>query len=175
MKKLLLFMLFFVFFTILSCKKSEEPRLGLEMPYQVEFTIPAGIGAFDVHHFQIKNIPTRYDQLLAQANKSDADIVAIKTLEAALGGIFGDADLSFISQASVRVYQETDPNDYIEVAYRDVTPLDPGNQLPLFPSLANFKRLMNGPRFSVDVTLWLRRTTETDTDVRLNMKLNAEY
>ncbi|MCC7245214.1 MAG: hypothetical protein IT269_06020 [Saprospiraceae bacterium] len=175
MKYRLLFLLLCTLTFALSCNKDDETVPGFEMPYQADFTIPAGIGALDAHHFQFKNLPTRYSELLTQYNKADADVKGIKTLKAGIGGIFGDANLSFIQQVSIRVYNEDDPNDYIEVAYRDVTPLDPGNELPLLPSLANCKRLMTGTRFSMDVVLWLRQTTQTDSDVRISLILNAQY
>lgn len=145
------------------------------MIYRQNFTIPAGIGVFDVHHFQLKNIPTRYQQLLEQHGKTDADITGILTARAALSGIFGDANLQFVEQVSVRVYDESDPTDYVEIAYRQPTPLDPGNALPLIPSLADSKRFMTGTRFAVDVVLWLRNTTQEESDVRLDLDLKATF
>ncbi len=145
------------------------------MLYQANFSIPAGIGVFDVHHFQLKNIQTRYQQLLEQNQKQDSDIVGILTAESVLTGVFGDVNLDFIDQVSVRVYNESDPNDYIEVAYRQPVPLDPGNTLGLIPSLANSKRFLTGSRFSIDVVLWLRRTTTEENSVTLNLKLRTNY
>jgi hypothetical protein len=158
-----------------SCNKNDDAAPGFDMIYQQNFTIPAGIGVFDVHHFQLKNIPTRYQQLLEQYSKADADITGILTARAALSGIFGDANLQFVEQVSVRVYDESDPTDYVEIAYRQPTPLDPGNALPLIPSLADSKRFMTGTRFAIDVVLWLRNTTQEESDVRLDLELKATF
>lgn len=158
-----------------SCKKDDGPRPGFDLIYQQEFIIPAGISAFDVHHFQIENITSRYQQSLDQQGKTDADITGVLTQQATLSGIFGDADFSIVDQVSVRIYDASDPTDYVEIAYRYPTPLDPGNSLPLIPSLADAKRFIQNPRFSLDVVIWLRNTTQLETDVRLNLQMKATY
>lgn len=163
------------FFVVCSCHKDRDLGPGFDLPYQQEFNIPVALNVFEVHHFQLKNIPTRYAQSLTQASKTDAEVVGLLTAQGNLGGVFGDADLSFIEKMSVRVFNDGDPDDYIEVAYREPTPLDPGNNLPLIPTLADCKRLMIGSRFNIDVVLWLRKTTPTDTDVRLDLQLKAQY
>ena len=158
-----------------SCKKDDDQVPGFDMLYQQDFTIPAGIGGFDVHHFQITNIPTRYQQSLDQQGKTDADITGILTAQAIVGGIFGDADLSFVEQVSLRVFDESNPNDYVEIAYRQPVPLDPGNTLPLIPSLADTKRFFKNSRVSFDVVFWLRNTTQDETPVRLSLQMKATY
>jgi hypothetical protein len=175
MRNKIFLLLAFVALLGFSCNKADDPRPGFDLLYQEEFVIPAGIGVFDVHHFQIKNIASRYQQSLDQQGKTDADITGVLTEQAALSGIFGDADFSFIEKISVRIYNESDPSDYVEIAYRDPTPLEPGNSLPLIPSLADAKRFIKEPRFSLDVVLWLRNTTQFETETRLNLQMKAAY
>ena len=159
---------------LFSCTKDRENGPGFDLVYQQDFVIPPGIGAFAVHHFYLKNIPTRFEELLKQNGKTLEDIESVLTERATLAGVFGDADYDFIEQASVRVYYESDLKDFIEVAYRQPVPLDPGNTLPLIPSLANSKRFFTGaPRFSLDVTLWLRKTTQDEFPTRLNLQMRA--
>lgn len=174
MKKILLWSLLLLVISSVSCRK-EDQAPGFDMIYQEEFTIPAGIGVFQVHHFYLKNIQTRYEQYLTQHGKTNADITGIITAQAVLNGIFGDANLNFVDQVSLRVYDEANPSDYIEMAYRQPVPLEPGNSLPLIPSLADFKRLMTGTRFSMDVVFWLRNTTGQETDLRLDLQLKATF
>lgn len=170
-----LFTLILSVLSLLSCNKDRDLGPGFDMVYQHDFTIPAGIGAFEVHHFYIKDIPTRYQQLLTQQGKSDADITDIITASASLDGIFGDADFGLVEQASLRVYDSADPTDYVEIAYRQPVPPDLGNTLGLVPSLADAKRFMTSTRFSMDVVLWLRGTTQQETDTRLSLTLKARY
>ncbi len=171
----ILFLLLFTLFTLFSCHKDRDLGPGFDLPYQQEFNIPVALPVFETHHFQLKNIPTRYAQSLTLVNKTDAEVVGLLTANGNLGGIFGDADLSFIEKMSVRVFNDSNENDYIEVAYREPTPLDPGNSIPLIPTLADCKRLMTGSRFNIDVVIWLRKTTPVDTDVRLDLQLKAQY
>ena len=158
----------------LSCNK-EDTAPGFDMLYQQEFTMPAGIGGFVTHHFYFKNLPTRYNALLTQYGKTDDQITRILTAQAALTGVFGDANFDVVEEASLRVYHESAPNDYLEVAYRFPTPITPSNSLDLIPSLADSKRFMSDDRFSIDLSLRLRNTTPDETLVRLSLKLKADY
>ncbi len=176
MKSLVYSSSFIVFLLLgLSCRKDNDIAPGFDMVFQREFSIPAGIGIFDVHHFQLKNIPSSWQQYLDQHGKTDADISGVITAQASLGGIFGDADLGVIDRIYVRVYDESNQNDYVEIAYREPTPLDPGNVLPLIPSLADSKRFFSNPRFSADVVIYLRRVTQDQSDVRLDLTMRATF
>lgn len=175
MKSKFFFLLFFAAIAGLSCNKSDDQAPGFDMVYLQDFTIPPGIGAFEVHHFQIENIPSRYQQYLDQHGKTDSQITGIITAQATLGGIFGDANLDFIDQVSLRVYDESDPTDWVEIAYRQPVPLDPGNTLPLIPTLADAKRFFKNSRFSLDVVFWLRNTTLDETPLRLDLQMKATF
>lgn len=171
----LLFLFSLMAFAGFSCNKDDGVAPGFDMVYQREFSIPVGIGVFDVHHFQLKNIPSNWEQYLIQHGKSASDIKGVVSAEASIGGVFGDVDLSVIDRISVRVYDEANPNDYVEIAYRDPAPLDTGNVLALIPSLADAQRFFSNPRFAVDVVIWLRRTTQDLSDVRLDLTMRARF
>lgn len=157
-----------------GCQK-EEAQPGFDMLFQQEFTIPAGIGGVSTHHFYFKNITTRFDALLDQFGKTEGDISRIITSRAAITGIFGDADFSIVEEATLRVYQESDPNGFIEVAYRFPTPIDPSNTLELIPGLANSKRILAEDRFSIDLALRLRFNTTEEIPTRLTLQMKAVY
>jgi hypothetical protein len=157
----------------LSCNKGDERAPGFDMFYQETFVIPVGISQFEVHHFQFEALPSRYQQYLTQHQKTDAEITSILTGKAAITGIFGDANLDFIDQVSIRFYDQNTPNDFVEIAYRFPVPLDPGNNLPIIPSLADAKRFLSQSRFSIDVVLWLRRPTTEESEVRLDLEMRA--
>ena len=175
-KKHILFALACATLSFFSCKKDNNTGPGFDMVYTHEFSIPAGIGGFAVHHFYIKDLPSRYEQLLTEHNKTDADITEILTTAASLEGVFGDATYGvFIDKMSVRAYNVNDPTDYIEIAYREPVPADTGNALGLIPSLADSKRFFKNSRFSIDVVLWLRNTTQEETQTRLSLNMKARY
>lgn len=163
------------FFSGVSCNKEADQAPGFDMLFERDFVIPAGIGVFDTHHFQLKNIPSNWERYLQEVNKTEEEISRVVNGSASLGGIFGDADLSVIDRISVRVYDESNPNDYVEIAYRDPAPFDTNNVLPLIPSLADVKRFFKQPRFSVDVVIYLRQTTQEASDVRLSLNMRAVF
>lgn len=157
----------------MSCLKERELGPGFDMDYVEEFTIPAGIGNFQVHHFYIRDISSRYLAILDQQGKTDADISSILTAEASLNGVFSDADYALINQVSLRVFEEGKPDDWVEIAYREPVPTDPGARLDLIPTLANSKAFFSKTRYSLDVVIFLRGTTQVETQTRLNLKMRA--
>jgi hypothetical protein len=164
--------LFTLMFQI-SCLKERELGPGFDMDYVEEFTIPAGIGNFQVHHFYIRDISSRYLAILDQQGKTDADISSILTAEASINGVFSDADYALINQVSLRVFEEGKPDDWVEIAYREPVPTDPGSRLDLIPTLANSKPFFSKTRYSLDVVIWLRGTTQVETQTRLDLKMRA--
>ncbi len=159
----------------LSCHKDDGLAPGFDMVFQREFTIPVGIGQLDVHHFQLKNIPSNWQQSLDLHGKTAEEITGVITAQASIGGVYGDVDLSVVEKIFFRIYEESNPNDYVEIAYREPAPLNSGNILPLIPSLADSKRFFTNPRFSVDVVIYLRQITQDDSVVRLDLTMRATY
>ncbi|MDX1913325.1 MAG: hypothetical protein SFV22_17655 [Saprospiraceae bacterium] len=158
-----------------NCRKEDNLAPGFDMVYQREFVIPAGIGSLDVHHFQLINIPSDWDRYLTQHGKTAEEIAGVITSSATIGGIYGDADLSSILRISLRIYDTSNPNDFVELAYRDPAPLDPGNLLPLIPSLADSKRFFTAARIAFDVRIELRNTTQIENEVRLDLTMRATF
>lgn len=158
-----------------SCNKDEDVGPGFDLQFQRDFTVPPGIDVFAVHHFTIENIPTHFQDLLTQNQKTTADIARIITTKAVLTGVFGDADYDFVDQVSVRAFDKDNPTNFLEVAYRQPVPLEPGNTLPLIPSLADSKQFLSQDRANLDVVLWVRNTTREEMPTRLTLTLRAEF
>lgn len=160
--------------SLLACNK-ETLKPGFEIPFVAELTIPPGLNPFDTHYFIINNLTSRYDALLQQNGVTDADISGIATQQAGVFGIFGDENFDFVQEASLRVFPESNPDDWIEIAYRLPVPLNPGSRLDLIPSLADSKRILQMPRFSAALMLRLRRTPTIESDIRVNFIMRAQY
>ena len=161
--------------TLAGCRKDEEPRPAFPMTYQETVTVQPGIGQFVVHHFYMRNISSRYQQFLSENGKTDADIGRILLSRAVLQGTYFDANFDFIQEVSLRIFDESNPNDWLEIAYRLPVPIDPGNNLPLLPNELDVKRFFQNPRFSIDLVLTLRRTTTEETPTRVEMEFLAEF
>jgi hypothetical protein len=161
--------------TLGNCKKDNELAPGFDMIYQAEIVIQPGLSTDVVHHYYIKDLSTRYLTYLSQYDKQDVDVTKILPSQFALNGTFGDANYSFIDQAVLRIYNESAPNDFVEVAYRSPVPLDPGNSLPLIPNQPDIKKYLKGSRFSIDLALRLRNITQEETTTRLDLQFRAYY
>lgn len=161
--------------SLLACKKDNDLAPGFDMIYQQQFSIPAGLSEFVVHHFYFENLASRYDNLLSENAKTDADIKAILPIEAELVGVFGDANFDFLEEVSVRVYPASKPNSHLEFAYRYPVPLNPGNQLAIIPGLADVKTFLKEDRFNLDLALRLRKTTVDLSEARLSVRFRANY
>ena len=159
----------------LGCNKSEENGLGFDVLLERQFSIQPGIGPLVVHHFYLENVPTNFQQYLHQAGKQPEDITKVLTSRASLDAIYDEHKLDFIDRISIRLYDERTPNDYIEIAYRDPAPLDPGSSMGLIPSLADSKRMIELDRVSIDVAMELRKTTPDEIPVKLSLLLRANY
>jgi hypothetical protein len=157
-----------------SCKK-DDTTPAFDMTFRQEFTIQPGLSVFSTHHYYLKNLPTFYGQLLSDNNKTDAQITRIEPTQINLSAVFGDANFDFIEEASIRVYLESDPSDYLEFAYRFPVPLETGNNLGLIPGLANVKRFLSQDRYSVDISLRLRDTPTEEIPTRLDWIFKAKY
>jgi hypothetical protein len=160
-------------FTLGNCKKETEATFVFDMVYQASFTIQPGLGIDVVHHFYLKNISSRYMTYLSQYNKTDANILKIVPAQLVLNGTFGDANFDFIDQATLRIYDEANPNDFVEIAYRNPVPIDPGNSLALIPNAPNIKKYLTGSRFSIDLALRMRNITSAETMTRIDLLFKA--
>jgi hypothetical protein len=166
------FMLFCLLLGI-SCTKNNDQGPGFDMAYHQEFTIPVGLGTDVVHHFYFHDISTNYSQYLAQHQKTDADIARIIPEQFTLAGIFGDANFDYVDEMTLRIYKESDPNGYIEIAYRYPVPISPGNNLPMIPDLPDIKNFLSGSRFSLDLALRLRNIPQAEIQAKLDSQFKA--
>lgn len=158
-----------------GCLKTTEPPVGVPLDYRQDFVIPAGIGPLISHHFYFKNIPARYLDYLAQSNVKPEEVTRVLLNSAVLTGINGDEEYSFIESVEMRIYDERNPSDAVEIAYRLPVPLDPGFQLPLIPNEVDVKRFLSSNRFSIDLELMLRKTTQIDSPTSLSLRFTAVY
>lgn len=161
---------------LFNCKKDDGLGPGFDMIFREEFSIPAGLSTFVVHHFYFENVPSFYQNLLAENQKTDGDITAILPTKSVLSGVFGDASFDFAEEVSAKVYLPSEPTfNPVEFAYRYPTPLDPGNQLDLIPGTQDVKKFLSKDRFAVDLSFRLRKTTVEETTVRFDFQFKATY
>ncbi|MBP7272969.1 MAG: hypothetical protein KA974_03965 [Saprospiraceae bacterium] len=157
--------------SIVGCRKEIEQRF--EIPYEVAFDIPAGLDNFNVHYFDIKNVPTNIDAIVAGNGVTLNDIPAIRPKEFQLTSVLG-IDYDFIYRINIYLFDETDPANIKEIAYYDEVPLNTSSFLSVQPSLVDAKPFLSKPYMNVRVRLQLRHPTSEFIESRLRLKFYAE-
>ncbi len=166
---------FIVMVGLTDCKKEELFDKYANLVYREYFDIPAGVGVFDVHHFYINQMPTKYLSSLAQGGVGKNDVTKVLTSQGSISALFGDADLRFVDRISIRAFAEGDPSNYIEIAYRDPSPVNPGTSIGLIPSLASAQEFFQQDFVNIDVVFYLRETTTEAVNMQLDLTMRAGY
>jgi hypothetical protein len=156
----------------LGCRKNEGPGPGYDLQFRQFIEVPVGINVFQVHHFYLENIPTQYFETLNSVGRDSTEIEKVLTLEGTLAGQFADVDLRFIRSVSVRAYTDS-PNDFLEIAYNDPAPVNPGNRLTLYPSLADSKFFFAREKINLDIAIQINRVTEDNYPLQLDLTMRA--
>jgi len=146
--------------------------LGVNMTYQRDFEIPAGLGVFDTHVFELNGIPTNKAAFLSPTGANESDITAILPREAELSINFANVDFIFVGEVVVEIFTRED-NVGTEIFYRDEIPLNTGRAITLFPSLPEIGQHLMGDEFNIRVELRLRDISPQFLDTRLDFQFFA--
>ncbi len=175
MQRSIFTMAFILLVGLTNCNKEELFEKYANLVYREYFDIPAGVGVFDVHHFYINQIPTKYLASLAQGGIQKDEVTKVLTSQGSISALFGDSDLRFVDRISIRAYADGDPANYIEIAYRDPSPVDPGVSIGLIPSLASAQEFFQLDFVNIDVVIYLRETTTESVNMQLDLTMRAGY
>ncbi|MEM9917469.1 MAG: hypothetical protein AAF990_05200 [Bacteroidota bacterium] len=157
---------------IAGCTKRDENIL-FNIPYQVEFEIPAGLNTLETHVFEIFNIPTRIDTLLANFNIDPNDLQSINPKESQMEVTLNGLDYSFIREMSVQLFDKDDPDVDVEIFFHPQVPFNTGSRLPLIPSLSNAQDFLLKESINLRVEFQLREFSPQFIPTRLNFVLKA--
>ena len=169
MKKILFFSCLSILF--FSCGDNSP---SLNMNYQQDFEIPAGLNTFDTHVFTLNNIPTNKDAFFSANGIEETDITEIAPVEGELRVSFGQEELFFVREVVVEIFTTDNPTGK-EIYFREQVPFNTGQSILLIPSLPKVTDILTEDRFSVRVELLLRDIPPSFTEARLNMVFRAEY
>lgn len=145
---------------------------GFNMTYQRDFEIPAGLGVFDTHVFELNGIPTNKAAFLSTTGANENEITAILPKEAELSINFANVDFIFVGEVVVEIFTRNDIAG-TEIFYRDEIPLNTGQRITLLPSLPEISEYLTEDEFNVRVELRLRDITPQFLDVRLDFQFFA--
>jgi len=165
--KLALFLALPLFFS--ACRGE---GLGFTMTYQQDFEIPAGLGVFDTHVFQITDIPTNMDAFLITNDANENDITAIIPREAELSINFANVDFAFVREVVVEIYNDENVRGR-EIFFREDIPLNTGGRIQLAPSLPDIQEFLMEDNFNIRIELKLRDFSPSFIETRFNFQFFA--
>lgn len=148
---------------ILSCKKDSRQELFTLSypPPPINFEIIPGLNTFDTHIYTISPIPSRYAESLANAGRSDDQVVAIEAKAGALSSIFQDINLDFVHRVSIFIFDPFEPANKIEFFYMDPVPFRDKTIIQLFPGISDISEWVKEDYFGLEIRLDYRQNTPT--------------
>lgn len=157
-----------------SCR-DDVGELLFELNYPPRtFSLPAGTNTFTAAVFSANNLPTSYPDFLASSGHSAGDVNSIIPNFARLESQDG-LDIGFLSEISLRICPINEPNCtvadeafYIDDLYRrNIT----GTGLQ--PGLNDFKELLSGNLYKIEVVFFLAEIAPYTVDFRLDYGFRA--
>ena len=141
--------------TTCLCFNGCQDGPGVDIPFQVYITIPAGLNTGLTHHFPIENINGVNFDNLADAQPS---YVTISTE-------YGEPNLDFIWQA---FFIAIDGNTVQEMAYQTDLLINNYASEQLFPSILNMSNHITQPTFDMELKMIFRAIPVTETRIRID-------
>lgn len=158
-------------FLISGCKNNNE-NLLFEMPYQVEFEIPAGLNTIDQHIFEVNNIPTNVDSIFSFYGYDKESIFRIDPGIATMSTIFSNSNYGFIEEAAIEIFNEDD-NRGKEVYFRIQIPRNIGSQMDLAATLVDAQEFLKQDRFNFRLILDTRELNNEFIDTRITFNFRV--
>ncbi|MEM9822186.1 MAG: hypothetical protein AAF985_13980, partial [Bacteroidota bacterium] len=168
MKKL--FYLLCLPFLLVNCGSDTIPLA--EMPYQLQFTIPAGLSPFENWYFLFEDIPNNKNTVFNSASLSDEEIIEIRGKSANLTALFTNIEFDFIHDISIRIFKE-DPDDYRELFYRTEIPFNISGDLGLIGGETDVQQYLQDDTYNILIKIIPRASTPEVIDCRLDYVIFA--
>ena len=168
MRKIILFIATVLIFT--QCKQDSG---DFELPYTVQFEIPAGIPAFPFQNVEVEVPNFNIEQKFSSAGFTADQVARINARSISLDIISGNADFSFLERAILEIRNPQDVDDKREIAYLEFIPNNQGNRLDLIPSLPDVAEYIKEGNFILTFKMAPRFSPGQVTQVRMYLNFDA--
>lgn len=167
-------MLVGICFLLFGCGNNDE-NLLFEMPYRVEFEIPAGLNTIDDHFFEINNIPTNADSIFSFYGVDKDAVFRIDPGIAELSTIFSNVNYGFIQEAAIEIFNDDNPVGK-EVFFRIQIPQNIGSRMDMAATLVDAQEFLKQDNFNIRLILDTRQlnTEFIDTRITFNFRVLGE-
>ncbi|MBK8502297.1 MAG: hypothetical protein IPL46_08845 [Saprospiraceae bacterium] len=158
--------------TSLSCRK-RDPVL-FEIPFRLNFEIPAGLNPFERHYFRIANVSTNIETLREQFNVAPDHVLRIRPASAIFSSLLQDIDFEFIQEIGISVYQGLNQDEASDVFLTDFIPVNAGRNVNILPFEDDVADVMNVKNINFLVSIRLRAPTPVFISSNIDVKFIAE-
>lgn len=161
-------------FSLLSCNKDTFPKkFGIRL--ERDFNVAAGLDILDAHYFVLNEIPTFYDNIIAQENVPAGTTIHLVPERAIITSQFGEVDFDFIDKVSVRIFTNTNLTDKPEAFYVEFIPNTVDNELELIPTSFEALPFLEGGLVNAEVKFLFKRTSPQQMNLHLVMDFRGNY
>ncbi len=153
-----------------SCTKDNGRHL-FDTEIEVNFDIPAGLNNLETHYFNIKNIPSFYEEKKSIYGVSDDDILKSLANRASIIPRFQEVDYGFIRDISIKLYDDEYPRS--EAFYLETVRISEENELNLLSSLTNLKDILSKPTFDLEIRINFKTFTVRTTENKIKLNFSS--
>ena len=159
----------------LGCGKDNRDFI-FEMVYpDINFEIPAGLGTFTAHVFEVPEMQSNIDFYLSNNSLDTSEIVAINPVFARIQALDAGVNFEYIREISLRLCPTgPEPCTAIdEVFFIDNFTTLRGDRIDLVPSLRNAKRDLTEQEFKMEVVFVFNYITPYSVACRMDLNFEA--
>jgi hypothetical protein len=163
---------FLVYLFLTGCTKQRD--VLFEIPFRLNFEIPAGLNPFDKHFFSIRNVPTNLSTLRDKFDISEDQTLMIRPATAVFSSVLQNIALDFIEEIGISVYEGIETDNDTDVFLTDIVPQNAGRNINILGFDYDVAEQMNMSKVNFLVAIRLRATTPVFIDGNIDLKFTAE-
>lgn len=144
---------FFLILTLAS-SCSDGATYKYEVPLTIDFTVPQSeIAQFRELTVFVDNVPTQYMQALIANATDESAVTSVQSGRADLSSSFGNVDLGFLDEISVRARSISDPSRIEEIFYFTDFRFQEGSRVQLIDSGREIKDIMSESTVNLEMVM----------------------
>ncbi len=123
-----------------SCQKGGEEVFLFNI--EREFNIPTSLNTIETHFFQLKNVPTFFEQRLTQYGLTSERVSTINPGNGFLTAKFKDVDWTFVREVEIDVVSRVDNNNRAQVFYIRSPDYNDRSKVGMFNTFADVSEIL---------------------------------
>jgi len=132
----------------------ESLNFKYEVPVAVIFDVPQSeINQFTELTVTIENVITDFAPFLEANGTAANQVTSVQPGRCILSSAFGNVDMGFLNEISVRARSNSDPNRVEEIFYFTDFRFQEGPDVPLISSAREVSDIMSEPTIDIDVVM----------------------